>query len=81
MRDGSATVCAARSEKRATRKNNAYKAQRDLFAFNFINVARTNNELAKIRKFINGQDGCISTCISAILPWRPRLARYSATAL
>ncbi|NMC82952.1 MAG: M3 family oligoendopeptidase [Armatimonadetes bacterium] len=38
-------------------KNNAaYKAQRDLFAFDFINVARTNNELAKIRKFINGQD-------------------------
>ncbi|HEY3265893.1 MAG TPA: M3 family metallopeptidase [Armatimonadota bacterium] len=34
----------------------AYKAQRDLFAFDFLNVASTRNRLGTIRKFRNGQD-------------------------
>lgn len=36
--------------------NAAYKGQRDLFAFDFVNVAKTRNKLAQIRGFKNGQD-------------------------
>jgi oligoendopeptidase F len=37
------------------KSNAAYKDQRDLFAFDFLNVAKTNNKLAQIRDFQNGQ--------------------------
>lgn len=36
--------------------NAAFKDQRDLFAFDFVNVAKTRNKLAQIRGFKNGQD-------------------------
>jgi len=38
------------------KENEAYKGQRDLFAFDVLNVARTRNKLAQTRKFRNGMD-------------------------
>lgn len=38
------------------KENEAYKAQRDLFAFDVLNVARTRNSLARLRHFKNGMD-------------------------
>ncbi len=38
------------------KENAAYEGQRDLFAFDFLNVARTRNKLSQIRKFRNGQE-------------------------
>lgn len=38
------------------KENAAYAGQRDLFAFDFLNVARTRNALARQRKFRNGQE-------------------------